>query len=379
MSVQVSYKKQSIFGIMLLLVILFSIEGFATLYDYLNVTECAFTNSEAASHLDIFTKRQICYDFRDMKIVNSPYRTLIPNQHFPTLNVNEYGFRGPEITKQNIYGNYRIFVIGGSTTFGTGATSDETTIPGFLQKKLDSVDLPFKVEVINAGVSTGFSTSENLLIKEKLVDFEPDLLIIYDGWTDLRRDKTGLAYPLKKDSHSGEEEKNFLYELIGFLYSKTKTRGIINSISSYIDYSTLKVTHPFDDSEISEKVSIWKDRWKEICDIGNEHDFEVLVTIQPIPGSSNRTLSPFAKKFFIMFDTEKVLQAYGLYADALRDLEKYCTKTSDLRNVLDGIEKPIYTDYAHMNDFGNEIVAQKLFELSLPILKESGSGIISAN
>ncbi len=51
---------------MLLLVILFSFEGLATVYDYLFVTECNFTNSEAVNHLDISTKRQICYDFRNM-------------------------------------------------------------------------------------------------------------------------------------------------------------------------------------------------------------------------------------------------------------------------------------------------------------------------
>ncbi len=48
----------------------------------------------------------------------------------------------------------------------------------------------------------------------------------------------------------------------------------------------------------------------------------------------------------------------------------------DTQKIIDEI---IVSAYNHMNDFGNEIVAQKLFELSLPILKESGSGIISAN
>ena len=369
MSVQVSYKKQTIFGLILLLVILFSFEGLATVYDYLFVTECHFTNSEAVNHLDISTKRQICYDFRNMNFVNSPFRTLVPNQHFPTLNVNEDGFRGAEIKNQNIENSYRIFVVGGSTTFGTGSTSDDTTIPGFLQKKFNSANLSFEVEVINAGVSGGFSTSESLLVKEKLIDYDPDLLIIYDGWNDVKSDETQRAYATTQISNSTSAENNFLYDFFGIIYSNTKTRGIISSILFDIDSSMGKARYPFDNSEISKNVNNWKENWIAICELGKEKDFEVLLTIQPIPGSSNRTLSQFAKKFFISYDTEKVLSALGQFANELQDLEKYCSKTADLRNVFDGIETPLYTDYAHISDFGNEIVAQKLFELSLPIVK----------
>jgi len=58
----------------------------------------------------------------------------------------------------------------------------------------------------------------------------------------------------------------------------------------------------------------------------------------------------------------------------LVDLNQLCIKTVDLRNIFDEMEVPIYTDYAHMSDFGNEIVAQKMFESSLPIVKQSKGG-----
>ena len=44
------------------------------------------------------------------------------------------GFRGTEFSEIKPSDTYRIFMIGGSTMFGAGATSDETTIPGYLQQ-----------------------------------------------------------------------------------------------------------------------------------------------------------------------------------------------------------------------------------------------------
>lgn len=117
------------------------------------------------------------------------------------------------------------------------------------------------------------------------------------------------------------------------------------------------------------KISAWKERWKEICQVGKGKGYEVIVTIQPILGSSDRELSKQEKKTFIRKENEKVLQVLEKYVNSLNYLEDYCYKTADLRKVFDGINSPIYTDNAHMPDFGNEIVAQKLFELALPIVK----------
>jgi len=55
-------------------------------------------------------------------------------------------------------------------------------------------------------------------------------------------------------------------------------------------------------------------------------------------------------------------------ANALNRLDSSCTKTADLRNIFDGIDKPIFYDVGHTNDLGNKLIAKKLFELSLPLV-----------
>ena len=51
-------------------------------------------------------------------------------------------------------------MVGGSTMFGAGATSDETTIPAYLQQLLNEKDFGFNIEVINSGIQGADSTTE---------------------------------------------------------------------------------------------------------------------------------------------------------------------------------------------------------------------------
>ena len=103
-----------------------------------------------------------------------------------TININSLGFRGDEFSKIKPDRTYRIFVVGSSPVFGYGATSDETTISGFIQEFLNGKDFGFDIEVINSGIQAVSSDTELELVKRKLITFSPDLIIIYDGWNDLR-------------------------------------------------------------------------------------------------------------------------------------------------------------------------------------------------
>ena len=76
------------------------------------------------------------------------------------ININSLGFRGDEFSKIKPDETYRIFMLGGSPMFGYGATSDETTIPGFTQKIFDEKDFGFDIEVINSGSQAADSNKE---------------------------------------------------------------------------------------------------------------------------------------------------------------------------------------------------------------------------
>ena len=79
MSVQVSYKKQSVLGILILLIILLSVEGLLRIDDYYN-SPCIFITSNIYPELDYGTQKQICNDYRDIAYLTGIDRQILPNQ-----------------------------------------------------------------------------------------------------------------------------------------------------------------------------------------------------------------------------------------------------------------------------------------------------------
>ena len=134
-------------------------------------------------------------------------RALIPGTHFKSsvgeIHVNSHGFRGPEFATPKPDHQYRIFALGGSTTFGyyPATTSDKTAYPALLEAMLDAqkpdADVA-KYEVINAGVP-GYSMrtlAQNLLAR--IVFYQPDMVVIYEATNDLARygNEAELDHPL---------------------------------------------------------------------------------------------------------------------------------------------------------------------------------------
>ena len=227
-----------------------------------------------------------------------------------TININSLGFRGDEFSKIKPDRTYRIFMLGSSPMFGYGATSDETTIPGFTQKFLDKTDFGFDIEVINSGVQAADSSKELKLVKQKLITFSPDLIIIYDGWNDLRAN---------------------------------------NSPSKL------------------------KENWESVCEIGNENNFDTIISLQPIAGFANKKLTQQESEYAKMgesYSKKPLIESLSVYQEYAKNLSeiKTCTKTIDLREVFDNETETIYSDQGHVSDQGNAIIAKSLYNVILPII-----------
>jgi len=359
LSVQVSYKKQFVLGALLLLVLLIVIEGIIRTNEFFE-PGCHYIGQEALQDVKIETQKTICRDTLYLIYTESPFLHFYPNQNLNTININSFGFRGPETSLEKLDDVYRIFVVGGSTTFAAASISDKTTIPGYLQQKFDNENLDFQVEVINAGIGSGYSLTETYYIKNSLIDFEPDLFIIYDGGND--------AY----DRH-----------LNSFL--NTNPNEIVESTKTLLKYSGYRTpffvlgklfyqppkSAPINDEIKTQIVSLWKNRWLEICELGKNEGFVTLIAVQPILGTGNKILTSDEKKLAPNNEFEiGTLEILDEMANSLDELDKKCDKTADLRTTFDDIKEPLYFDYIHVSDLGHEIIAQRLFELSLPIVIE---------
>jgi len=362
MSTYVSYKKQIIFSIIFLLVIIASIEGVLRIVEFSSV-QCGLLDSDSYDDLDYFSIRDICVDVKSILYYEEPIHHMRPDQNLKTINVNSLGFRGPEITVEKPDNTFRVFVLGGSSTFGSGATADDNTIPGYLQKKFNDYNLTSSVQVINAGVVSATSFEENYYIKNNILNLNPDLIVIYDGSNDAKY--RILSDKIIYDTVKPEEEwkfKNFPYYRTPFVIN-----DLFFSRIPHQESSTERLD--FESTEII--VSLWEKRVIEICKLGKEKEFETLILVQPTLYSGSKPLTDFESKFDTKTESDLAAkQTLKLMAERLKELSKYC-HTSDLTNIFDNITIAIYTDYIHTNDKGNEIIAEKIFELSYPIILEN--------
>jgi lysophospholipase L1-like esterase len=98
---------------------------------------------------------------------------------------NLYGYRGAIFERPKADGVFRIFTLGGSTTFGAGLTPQEA-YPAQLELVLHEDYGYTHVEVVNAGVSAYASADSLANLAYHVLDDEPDMIIIYDNINDVR-------------------------------------------------------------------------------------------------------------------------------------------------------------------------------------------------
>jgi len=308
MSVQVSYKKQTAFYIISLIIILAVIELIANIW-WQSEMHCEFEENEIFREMTVEEKRQMCLELYNIRTSGTE---IIPNQSSESININSHGFRGPELTIEKQTETFRIFMLGGSTMFGMGATSDSTTIPGYTQSLFDNTLNSNSVQVINAGIQDANTKTESKMIEQRIINFQPNIIVMYDGWNDLR--------------------ENFGLDLI------------INN-------------------------------WKSVCDIGIKENFDVVIILQPIAGFGNKVLTEQETHYANTgtdYNNDLLLNDLLLYDKLSEELSMLnsCTLTVDMRNAFDNYIEPIYWDQGHVSDKGNLIIAELIFKKLLTLIDD---------
>lgn len=92
------------------------------------------------------------------------------------LQINRWGFKGPEIAKAKTPGVPRIICLGDSCTFGG---MEDFCYPRVLERTLRHSGI--EAQVINAGVQ-GYGPGNVLLRLPYFLSFKPDLATLYIGW-----------------------------------------------------------------------------------------------------------------------------------------------------------------------------------------------------
>jgi len=249
---------------------------------------------------------------------SSIHEELIP--YDKKLKFNSEGFRGDEFLKEKSANSYRIFIVGGSTTLSS-ETSNVTTIPSILQKMLEIENPDKEIQVINAGISGGNTETAIELINSKIINYDPDLIIMYDGWNDLST-----------------------------------------------DFAVLRIIN----------------HYELICESSIKNDFNVIFTLQPIAGFGNKTLTNQEKINSLTGQDHsgyQLIQSRSTYDYLVREMMKLdnfvekqfggVCNVHDLRSIYDDVLGPVYWDQGHVLHAGNFVIAEKFFELSMKKINSS--------
>lgn len=100
-----------------------------------------------------------------------------PNFQYQKWRMNNFGFRGPDITRQPAPGVTRIAVIGASETFGLYET-DNREYPARMQTLFDSI-APGRYEVVNVGLPGLSLASMVPYIRRTVLPIGASILVIY--------------------------------------------------------------------------------------------------------------------------------------------------------------------------------------------------------
>ena len=371
MSVQVSYKKQFILGIFLIILVLFVIELFSQTYYFQKSEDCFLIDRNVYANLTEKSKKQICHDLNDLLFFdNGKFVEILPNQNYQTITINSDGFRGTEITELTSNNKLKIFVVGGSTVFGWASTSDNTTIPSYLQEFFDK-ESDLQVQVVNVGMPDAWSFTELNIIKQEILQYEPDIIVVYDGWNDVNKSlKKWLNHIEIKNTIHDEISQVNVDNSIRKILSNFKTTTLVRSLSSYFEESSDQTAHIRAHGEYANDMAKeWSDNIKKICNLGKTENFKTVIILQPLLGTGNLGLTEFEKKLVSHYNHDGLLNSYHLFEKSLEPLQEHCTLTSNYLDVFDNENYPIFYDSGHTTDDGNKLVAKRMFNSLMSIIR----------
>ena len=328
-----------------------------------------------------FDRYVLTLDFeKESRVIPHPYLSFMlkPGYERGPVHHNAFGFRGPEISLRKPKGTYRIACIGGSSTYGHGPTSEATTWPRRLETKLRRNYPGVRIQVINCGTS-GYSTFENMInLPLRIVDFEPDLVIVYQSINDVhcgvkpgkyKRDNTHwravFRLPVKSDLEKLLEH-SMTYLVYRWLFTRAMDMGdlaattIVNYDSGYMPDRW----HP-------EEIECFRRNLRCIIAVAREFGAEVLLSTQAC----------FEKHLTL----ESERRSMRIHAGVIHELKKkYGTYFVDNASwKLMPQERDLYTNNVHLTDKGTDrlsdnfvryIVEKKIIERRMRLGKKGGEG-----
>lgn len=149
-------------------------------------------------------------------------RTLQPGSSTAHIQINNQGFRGPEIEQPKPAGRLRVGFLGASTTYCAEVSGDDAVWTQLVRDRLAEHWPAVTFDYVNGGVP-GYTTDNSLTnLNKRVSTFQPDLVVIYHGTNDLSGETRDLANAagIQRANLATEESWLARYSLLWALVEK---------------------------------------------------------------------------------------------------------------------------------------------------------------
>ncbi len=245
---------------------------------------------------------------------------------------------------------FRIFLIGGSTVYGAGATSNEATIGGRLEKRLNESANGRRYEVVTAAAGAWTTTHERILVENRLIELQPDLVISLSGFNDVHWAMLG-----RNILWSRTYQDEYYRMLADALLSSNFERGLAR-------------TRPGEGEPVSPVEAARRLCWNvrrthaALGELGIPYCF----ALQPVLACSGKPRTPreqmMAGRVAVRMPEAEFAEHYAEIRRSLQQLSLQGLHFVDLTRVFDADREDVFIDGCHFGDKGNDRLAAALQE-----------------
>jgi hypothetical protein len=266
--------------------------------------------------------------------------------------INSMQFRSDkEISVSKPRNVFRILITGGSTAYGSGAPSQDSTIGSYLNNILNS-ELTFstkkKYEVYTLANPAWTSTHEMIIIETRLSELNPNIVISFSG---------------NNDVHWGLHRCNiFYFRSYADQYYWSLIQTVYRLAGYGCQYDIIKIAS----SSISpDVVASNLERNVKLASLAlSFNQTRHVFVLQPTLYGTSKQLSLHEIKMKKMQHEEYYSQCYQKIKQKLSNLNISNLTFIDESDAFKGLTSNdyIFLDSYHYGDRGNEFIAKKLFK-----------------
>ncbi len=237
-------------------------------------------------------------------------------------------FNEQRFSRRKPPGRYRVFCLGGSTTFGR-PYDDATSFAGWLRELLPAVDPSRRWEVINAG-GVSYASYRVARVMAELAELEPDLFIVYTGQNEFLEERTYAAMrqlpaPVKAVAAALSGTRTWaamdaLMTRVGALSAEPEAprEVLAGEVDAKLDRAAGLELYERDD-ELEQKVlRHYRLSLERMVAIARAAGAEVIFVV---PASNLRSCSPFKSQHTAGLSPPQIERSRRLLASARRQIE----------------------------------------------------------